>query len=76
MIENEQQLRQTQEALRDLETSLAALNRQKSAIHPDRYMLMAEPVAEHIRRLRAEIDSYIGITNVPVGATPEAESGT
>jgi hypothetical protein len=74
MIENEQQLRQTPEALRDLETSLAALNRQKSAIHPDRYMLMAEPVVEHIRRLRAEIDSFIGMTDVAVGAVPQAES--
>jgi hypothetical protein len=74
MIENEQQLRQTQEALRDLETSLAALNRQKSAIHPERFALMAEPVAEHIRRLRAEIDSFIGMTDVAVGATPQGES--
>ena len=73
MIQNEQQLRQTQEALRDLETSLAALNRQKPAIHPDRYLLVAEPVVEHIRRLRAEIDAYIGISNVAVGATPEVE---
>jgi hypothetical protein len=74
MIENEQQLRRTQEALRDLETSLAALNRQKSAIHPERFALMAEPVAEHIRRLRAEIDSFIGMTDVAVGATPQGES--
>jgi len=73
MIQNEQQLRQTQEALRDLEMSLAALNRQKPMIHPDRYLLMAEPVVEHIRRLRAEIDAYIGIANVAVGATPEVE---
>ena len=61
MIRNEQQLRQTQEALMDLEASLAALKQRQAAIHPDQYALMAEPVVEHIRRLRAEIDDYIGM---------------
>jgi hypothetical protein len=64
MIQNDEQLRQTQEALLDLESSMASLNAKKSAIHPDRFALMAEPIVDHIRRLRADIDAYIGMTAV------------
>jgi len=74
MIQNEQQLRQTQEALMDLEASLAALNRRQATIHPDQYTLMAEPVVEHIRRLRAEIDDYLGLSVLGVASTDAGAS--
>jgi len=61
VIGTDDPLRQTQTAMSQLESSLAALNRQKSEIHPERFALMAEPILEHIRRLRAEIDAYLGL---------------
>ena len=61
MIQNDEQLRRTQEALNDLESSLATLHGKKATIHPDRFALMAAPLVDHIRRLRAEIDEYIGM---------------
>lgn len=62
MIQNDDQLKRTREALIELESSMASLHRKKATIHPDRFALMAEPILEHIRRLRAEIDEYIGLT--------------
>lgn len=61
MIQTDEQLQQTQAALCRLESSLAALNRQRAGIHPDRFQLMSEPILEQIRRLRSEIDAYLRI---------------
>lgn len=61
MISNDDHLQRTRKALHHLEAALAALNREKSTIHPDRFAFMAEPIADHIRQLRSEIDEFIGM---------------
>ena len=62
MIQNDDQLRRTREALINLEQSMASLHRRRAEIHPDRYALMVEPILDHIQRIRAEIDDFIGAT--------------
>jgi hypothetical protein len=64
VIEPDDQLQVTQTALSHFERSLATLNRQKSEIHPARFELMAGPILDQIRKLRADIDAYLGM---PVG---------
>ncbi|MBY0527592.1 MAG: hypothetical protein K2R98_29615 [Gemmataceae bacterium] len=61
MIQDDAQLERTKEALTHLERAMAALHRDRASIHPDRLALMAEPILEDLRRLRAEIDEYIGV---------------
>jgi hypothetical protein len=58
MIQDEEHLHRTREALQDLEAALASLNHRKGEIHPERIALMAEPIVDHIERLRLEIDEY------------------
>lgn len=70
MIQNDAQLQRTREALIELESSMASLSLKKAAIHPDRFLLMAEPIVDHLRRLRAEIDEYIGVTAVSFAEAP------
>jgi hypothetical protein len=73
VIQNDEQLTRTREALADLEASMASLNRRKGSIHPDRFAMMAGPIVEHIQRLRAEIEAYIGMTDALL---TEARSGS
>jgi len=70
MIENEDQLRRAREALADLEGALTALSRKRGTMHPARFGLMAEPVAAHIRELRAEIDAFTGLDAIPPDEQP------
>ncbi len=65
MIQSDEQLRGTQEALAQLEAALAALTRKKATVHPERFALMTEPITAHIRQLRAEIDAYTGLAALP-----------
>jgi phage shock protein A len=58
MITDHQQLEVIQEQLRRLELVLAELRRSVSEIE---FRSQAPPVIEHIRRLRNEIDTYLGI---------------
>ena len=58
MIQNNEQLQRTRETLSDLEVSIVSLSSKRGGIHPDRYLLMAEPILDHIQRLRVEIDEY------------------
>jgi hypothetical protein len=58
MIANHTQLEVTQEQLRRLELALAELRRATSEIE---FRSQAPPVIDHIRRLRSEIDAYLGI---------------
>jgi hypothetical protein len=58
MIANHTQLEVTQEQLRRLELALAELRRSTSEIE---FRSQAPPVIDHIRRLRSEIDTYLGI---------------
>ena len=52
MIENDAQLQQTRVALNHLESALFALKRDVLPLNPARFALMAEPVVDHIRKLR------------------------
>lgn len=63
MIENEEQLHQTRLALEHLEAGLASLKREVLPLNQARFAMMAEPVVDQIRELRAQIDEYIGMTS-------------
>jgi hypothetical protein len=81
VIQNDEQLRRTREALLHVEATLAALHRQKADIHPARFALMAEPVLDQLHELRAQIDEYIGLDDTTnavaaaVGANGGGQSG-
>lgn len=59
MITDHKQLEVTQEQLRRLELALAELRRSASEVE---FRSQAPPVIEHIRRLRSQIDAYLGIS--------------
>jgi hypothetical protein len=71
MIRNDEGLRQTQAALADLERGLAALRQRRQSMHPTWYDVSADPYIEHILRMRAEIDAYLGI---PAGRKPDTDA--
>ena len=58
MITDHKQLEVTQERLQRLELALAELRRSASEVE---FRSQASPVIEHIRRLRGEVDTYLGI---------------
>jgi hypothetical protein len=62
MIKSEEQLNQTRLAINKLESGLAALKHEVLPRNPARFSLMAEPVVDQIRELRAQIEEYIGVT--------------
>jgi hypothetical protein len=59
MITDQKQLEVTQEQLRRLELALAELRRSANEVE---FRSQSPPVIEHIRRLRNEIDTYLGIS--------------
>ena len=59
MITDHKQLEVTQEQLQRLELALAELRRSASEVE---FRSQAPPVIEHIRRLRSEIDTSLGIS--------------
>jgi hypothetical protein len=61
MITNHKQLEVTQEQLRRLELALAEL---RSSASEAEFRSQAPPVIEHIHRLRSEIDTYLGISEM------------
>lgn len=63
MIHNDRQLEGNRRALEKAEEAMAILEHDRSTLHPDRYTLMAAPIMDDIRRLRQEIDDYLGIKN-------------
>src|SRR5258708_24035974 len=80
MIQNDSQLEGTREALRQLEAAMLALKHDRPRLHTDRYALMASPVLEDLRRLRHEIDVYLGVDEairaiIPLGLglSPDGE---
>ena len=58
MIENHDRLRVTQEQIQRLEHALEQLRRTTTKAE---FSAQAPAVIEHIRRMRAEIDEYLGI---------------
>ncbi|MBO0798531.1 MAG: hypothetical protein J2P31_06890 [Blastocatellia bacterium] len=63
MIENERQLNQTRNAIRDLEAALMSLKKDIYSVNPQRFFLMAEPIIEQIQDLRAKVDEYTGLAS-------------
>jgi len=78
MIHNDAQLDSTRLALANLETAMADLHKQKAKIHPDRYRMQSEPIIDEIRRLRGEIDEYVGVTEAlrEIIGNPQSDSPT
>ena len=62
MIENEEQLAQIRLAINDLESALAALKRDVLPLNAERFAVMAEPIVDHIRALRSQVEDYVGMT--------------
>ena len=74
MIHTDAGLRATREAVGNLEEALLGLHRNRAKYYPATFALLAEPIRDQIRALRAEIDEYIGLS--PVGVESAAsESG-
>jgi hypothetical protein len=61
MIANHAQLKVTQEQIQRLEYALETLRRTATTAE---FAAQAPTVIEHIRRMRAEIDAYLGVTEV------------
>jgi hypothetical protein len=61
MIENDEQMRATHEALGHLYRALASLRRDLLPASPRQYSLFAEGPLEQIRKLQSEIDQYLGL---------------
>jgi|GEM_PF-1053110 hypothetical protein len=67
MIENDQQLEATYQALGCLYRALASLRRHILPLNARQYALFAEGPAEEIRKLESEINSYLGIGSTATG---------
>ena len=76
MIHTDVQLDSTRLALAKLETAMADLHKQKGKMHPDRYRMQSEPIVDEIRRLRGEIDEYVGVTEAlrEINGNPQSAS--
>ena len=61
MIENDEQLKATHEALGDLYAALASLRETVLPANPRQYSLFAEGPLDEIRKLQDEIDAYLGL---------------
>ena len=61
MIENDQQLDATYQALGCLYRALASLRRSVLPINPRQYTLFAEGPLDEISKLQAEINAYLGL---------------
>jgi hypothetical protein len=65
MIENHAQLQVTQGQIQRLEQALEQLLQTVSTAE---FMAQASAVVEHIRRMRAEIDVYLGLPDIEADA--------
>jgi len=70
MIENEKEYQSTKKALEHLEKSLTGLHIELYNSSPERYFVLAEPYLDYIKKLRYEIDSYIGIISAEEKSVP------
>ena len=61
MIENDEQLHQTWEALGDLYRALASYRSKILPINPRNYAIIAQGPLDEIRKLQAEVDEYLGL---------------
>jgi hypothetical protein len=65
MIENHAQLQVTQGQIQWLEQALEQL---RQTVSTAEFMAQAPAVVEHIRRMRAEIDVYLGLPDIEADA--------
>jgi hypothetical protein len=68
MIENDEQLQQATEALADLYRALASYRSKILPANPRNYALVAQGPLDEIRKIRAEIDEYLGLPTEAVAA--------
>lgn len=61
MIQNDEQLERTRQAMAKLESALVELRREVLPLNVRRFQVMAEPYIDQIRALRAEVEEYIGV---------------
>jgi hypothetical protein len=61
MIENDEQLQQASEALGDLYRALASYRSKILPANPRNYAIIAQGPLDEIRKIRAEIDEYLGL---------------
>lgn len=72
MIENEAGFRQTIEQLERMYRVVAELRARMGAANPAQFELFAEGPIEEIRRLRRDIDQYLGIQEAVAAGTDRA----
>ena len=70
MIENDQQLEATFEALGCLYRAVASLRKKILSVNPRQYALFAEGPLDEICKLQTEINAYLGLN----GASPAKQS--
>ncbi len=61
MIENEQQLQTSHQALEEAYLSVAALRRDVLVVNPQRYTTSAQAPLSEVHKLRVEIEAYLGL---------------
>lgn len=66
MIESDEQLQVTQDQIQRLEYALAELRRTATKVE---FSVQAPAVIEHIRRMRDEIDTYLGVYEVETSSS-------
>jgi hypothetical protein len=72
MIENDDQMRRTAEQMLRMYYALSDLRQRVLPVNRRNYELFAEGPIEEIRRLRGEIDEYLGL-NQPADVAEPAE---
>jgi len=70
MIENDEQLDATLQALGCLYRALSTLRKSVLPINPRQYALFAEGPLDEISKLQAEINEYLGLAENTVHAAP------
>lgn len=73
MIQNDDQMRQNVELMGEMYEALAELKRRIAPLNFTNYLILAEGPVEQIRRLKREIDEYLGVVEAMAAAEAEAE---
>ena len=74
MISTDEQLQQAYEAMGDLYQVLASYRRKILPVNPANYAIIAQGPLEEIRKIQAEIDAYLGLSE-PLATTAEQTVG-